>query len=234
MIRIAVDGPASSGKSSVGRLVAHELGIGFLDTGLLYRAITRRAVDLGYLARPLSASEISEEGRAELRQLLADLAAITDARGDGASFRIVVGATSMSEAGLEANDVELHVPSVASLPGVRDALRSVQRGVAARGGALLAGRDIGTVVLPDADCKVFLDASAEERARRRAQQRGFALDSIEHRQILEGLIARDAEDRSRTVAPLRAADDAVVIRTDSMTIDEVVRQVVSVARAAIR
>lgn len=234
MIRIAVDGPASSGKSSVGRRVARELGIGFLDTGLLYRAITRRAVDLGYLTRPLGSSELAGEPLTEIRERLTDLARITDARGEGSSFRIVVGEVPMTREGLESSDVELHVPSVASVPSVRDALRAVQRGVAARGGALLAGRDIGTVVLPDADCKIFLDASAEERAKRRALQRGFELDSTEHRRILDALIARDAEDRSRTVAPLRAAADAVVLRTDAVPIDEVVRQVVSVARAAIR
>ena len=233
-MRIAIDGPASSGKSSVGRLVAEELGIGFLDTGLLYRAITRRAIDLGWFTAPTTAADVAGAGYEQLRRDLAELARSTDAQGSGSAFTMVIGGISLADSQLEAADVELYVPAVASIASVRDALRSVQRDVAARGGSVLAGRDIGTVVLPDAECKIFLDATAEARAARRALQRGYVVGSAEHQAILASLIARDAEDRTRPVAPLVAAADAVTIHTDQMELPDVVQRVVAEARKVAR
>ena len=233
-MRIAIDGPASSGKSSVGRLVAAELGVGFLDTGLLYRAITRRAIDLGWFAAPMSAAEVAGTGYDQVRRDLTTLAQVTDAQRAGLKFDMVVDGVTLGDSQLEAADVELYVPAVASISGVRDALRAVQRGVADRGGSVLAGRDIGTVVLPDAECKIFLDATAEARAARRAEQRGFTLGSVEHQVILASLLARDAEDRARPVAPLVAADNAIVIHTDKLTLANVVQQVVAEARKVAR
>lgn len=233
-MRIAIDGPASSGKSSVGRLVAAELSIGFLDTGLLYRAITRRAIDLGWLPAPMTAADVAGATYDQVRRDLTDLASATDAQGSGLSFTIVVDGTPLADRQLEAADVELYVPAVASIASVRDALRAVQRGVAARGGSVLAGRDIGTVVLPDAECKIFLDATAEARASRRSLQRGYAVGSAEHQAILSSLIARDAEDRTRPVAPLVAATDAITIHTDEMALADVVKLVVTEARKVTR
>ena len=233
-MRIAIDGPASSGKSSVGRLVAEELGIGFLDTGLLYRAITRRAIDLGWLTAPITAAEVAGTGYGQVRHDLTELARLTDAQGSGLSPTMVVAGISLTDAQLEAADVELYVPAVASIASVRDALRAVQRNVAARGGSVLAGRDIGTVVLPDAECKIYLDATAEARAARRAVQRGYAVGSTEHQAILASLIARDAEDRARPVAPLVAAADAITIHTDQIELADVVQRVVAEARKVAR
>ena len=233
-MRIAIDGPASSGKSSVGRLVAEELGIGFLDTGLLYRAITRRAIDLGWFAAPISAADVAGADYDQVRRGLTDLACATDAQGGGLRYVMVVDGVTLAESELEATDVELFVPAVASIASVRDALRTVQRNVAARGGSVLAGRDIGTVVLPDAECKIYLDATAEARASRRALQRGFNIGSPEHQLILASLIARDAEDRARPVAPLIAAPDAVVIHTDQLPLADVVHRVVTEARNVAR
>lgn len=233
-MRIAIDGPASSGKSSVGRLVAEELGIGFLDTGLLYRAITRRAIDLGWFSEPTTAADVAGSAFDQLRRDLTELAQTTDAQGSGLMFTMVVSGVSLSEEQLEATDVELYVPAVASIASVRDALRAVQRNVAARGGSVLVGRDIGTVVLPDAECKIFLDATAENRAARRATQRGYAVGSAEHQAILASLIARDAEDRTRPVAPLVAAADAITIHTDALTLADVVKRVVAEARKVTR
>ncbi len=233
-MRIAIDGPASSGKSSVGRLVAEELGFGFLDTGLLYRAITRRAIDLGWFPVPTTAAEVAGVAYDQVRRDLTELASATDAQGNGLSFTIVVDDKPLSDAQLEAADVELYVPAVASIASVRDALRAVQRNVAARGGSVLAGRDIGTVVLPDAECKIFLDATAEKRAIRRATQRGYAVGSAEHQAILASLIARDAEDRARPVAPLIAATDAITIHTDEMALTDVVKLIVAEARRVAR
>ena len=233
-MRIAIDGPASSGKSSVGRLVAEELKIGFLDTGLLYRAITRRAIDLGWFTAPITAAEVAGTNHEQVRRDLTELARSTDAQGSGSAFTMVVGGESLVDAQLEAADVELYVPAVASIASVRDALRAVQRNVAARGGAVLVGRDIGTVVLPDAECKIFLDATAEKRAVRRATQRGYAVGSAEHQAILASLITRDAEDRARPVAPLVAAADAITIHTDQMELADVVQRVVAEARKVAR
>ena len=233
-MRIAIDGPASSGKSSVGRLVAEELGIGFLDTGLLYRAITRRAIDLGWFTAPITAAEVADTNYEQVRHDLTELARSTDAQGSGSSFTMVIGGIPLLDAQLEAADVELYVPAVASIASVRDALRAVQRNVAARGGAVLVGRDIGTVVLPDAECKIFLDATAEKRAVRRATQRGYAVGSAEHQAILASLITRDAEDRARPVAPLVAAADAITIHTDQMELADVVQRVVAEARKVAR
>jgi len=233
-MRIAIDGPASSGKSSVGRLVAAELGIGFLDTGLLYRAITRRAIDLGWFTAPTTAADVAGAAYGQIRHDLTELARSTDAQGSGSSFTMVIGGIPLADAQLEAADVELYVPAVASIASVRDALRAVQRNVAARGGSVLAGRDIGTVVLPDAECKIFLDATAEKRAVRRATQRGYAVGSAEHQAILTSLIARDAEDRARPVAPLVAAADAITIHTDEMELPDVVQRVEAEARKVAR
>jgi cytidylate kinase len=233
-MRIAIDGPASSGKSSVGRLVAEELKIGFLDTGLLYRAITRRAIDLGWFTAPTTAADVAGAAYAQVRHDLTELARSTDAQGSGSAFTMVIGGISLADSQLEAADVELYVPAVASIASVRDALRSVQRDVAARGGSVLAGRDIGTVVLPDAECKIFLDATAEPRAARRALQRGYVVGSAEHQAILASLIARDAEDRTRPVAPLVAAADAVTIHTDQMELADVVQRIVAEARKVAR
>ena len=233
-MRIAIDGPASSGKSSVGLLVAAELGIAFLDTGLLYRAITRRAIDLGWFPAPVTAAGVAGAAYEQLRHDLTELARSTDAQGSGSSFTMVIGGIPLADSRLEAADVELYVPAVASIASVRDALRAVQRSVAARGGSVLAGRDIGTVVLPDAECKIFLDATAEARAARRALQRGYVVGSVEHQAILASLIARDAEDRTRPVAPLVAAADAITIHTDEMDLTDVVQRVVAEARKVAR
>ena len=233
-MRIAIDGPASSGKSSVGRLVAEELSFGFLDTGLLYRAITRRAIDLGWLTAPVTSAEVAGATYEQVRRDLTELARTTDAQGSGSSFTMVIGGIPLAETQLEAADVEIYVPAVASIASVRDALRAVQRSVADRGGSVLAGRDIGTVVLPDAECKIFLDATAEARAARRALQRGYVVGSAEHQAILTSLIARDAEDRARPVAPLVAAADAITIHTDQMELPDVVQRVVAEARKVAR
>ena len=220
MTRLAIDGPASSGKSSVGGRVAAALGYGFLDTGLLYRAVTRAALHQHLVSAP-TASVVKS-----VAPQLEKIAQIVDAELIEGGAAIVIDGRSYAAAELESAEVEALVPLVAALPEVRDALRGVQRRIAGRGRAVLAGRDIGTVVLPDAPHKFFLDASAEARALRRALQRGHAQGSTEHAQILAALIDRDREDRGRAVAPLRAADDAITIVTDTLTLDEVVAKIV--------
>jgi cytidylate kinase len=220
---VALDGPASSGKSSVGAAAALALGYRFCDTGLLYRAATWLALRRGVRA---------EGNPAALVALVREIALVPDANG------------RLAHVTVEGEDVtdDVHTPSVdeavsaiSSVAELRAALLDRQRALAAEpGGIVMAGRDIGTVVLPDADLKVFLDASAEERARRRTVERGIDPDGPEARAILDQLRRRDELDRNRPVAPLRPAADAIHIVTDGNELEETVAAVVAAIRAAER
>jgi cytidylate kinase len=216
---VAIDGPASSGKSSVGAAAARQLGYRFCDTGLLYRAVTdlalRRAVELGDPAGLLPLVDEVE--------LAADV--------DGRLSRVLIDGVDVTTE-VRRPEVDRAVSEVSRVPEVRAALLARQRALADAGGIVMAGRDIGTVVLPDADLKVFLDASTEERARRRAEERGLAEGSPEADAILADLQRRDDLDRNRTVAPLRPADDALHVQTDGNTFEQTVAAVVAAIRAA--
>lgn len=214
---IAVDGPGSSGKSSVGASVAAALGYRFCDTGLLYRAVT-------WLATAEGVTAADEAGVAALVGRIG-----LEDDGSGALARIVVDGRPVGEAVTSAG-VDAAVSGYAALPAVRGALLDRQRELARHGGIVMAGRDIGTVVLPDADLKIFLDASVEERAARRARQRGLEPDSDEGRRILDELRLRDELDSTRPVAPLRAASDAVHVPTDGLGRDAVVERVLELVR----
>ncbi len=216
---VALDGPASSGKSSVGAAAALELGYRFCDTGLLYRAATWLA-----LARGIVPDDV-ERLVAETEEI--ELAPDEHGRLD----RVVVD-------GLDVTD-EVHTPWVdsavsdyARVAELRAALLPRQRALTDDGGIIMAGRDIGTVVLPNADLKLYLEASVEERARRRAEERGVEAGSEEAATILADLRRRDAIDSGRAVAPLRIAADAIVLRTDGNRFEDTVRLVVAEIRAA--
>src|SRR4051794_1331176 len=218
-ITVALDGPASSGKSSVGAAAARELGLRFVDTGLIYRAMTAMALRMGAALDdpvalvPLAARvALDDDGTGRLTRVLLDGVDVTD--------------------DVHTESVDGAVSSVSAVPEVRAALLERQRAIAAPGGIVLAGRDIGTVVLPDADLKVFLDASVDERADRRIAERGLDPDGDDAREVREQLRARDDQDRNRAVAPLRAAADAIHIRTDGNTFRETVDLVVRAINAA--
>lgn len=204
---IAIDGPVGSGKSAVGRRVAAALGLPFVDTGLMYRAIAAVAVDRGV---PLEAG-------AELSRLANAVRMRVDGRHvevDGADFTDRVYAPEASEASSR----------VAKVAGVRLALVAQQRALG-RGGVVMAGRDIGTVVFPDSEHKFFLTASVEERARRRAGQikaRGERAAIEELRREVE---ERDRRDSGRSASPLRPAEDAHVIDTERLDLEGVVAEV---------
>ncbi len=215
---VAIDGPASSGKSSVGAAAARELGYRFCDTGLLYRALTGLALKSGV--------DLSDP--AGLVPLVAQVELAPD--DDGRLARVMVDGVDVT-AEVRGPAVDRSVSEVARVPEVRAALLERQRALAADGGIVMAGRDIGTVVLPDADLKVFLDASAEERARRRAEERGLGPDSSEAAEILADLRRRDDLDRNRAVAPLRAAPDATIIATDGNTFEQTVAAVIAAIEA---
>jgi len=216
---VALDGPASSGKSSVGAAAAARLGYRFCDTGLLYRAITWLALHRG----------VTADDAAALVQLVSEIELLDD--GGGRLAHVAVDGVDRTDE-VRKPDVDVAVSAYSGVAELRHALLERQRALAADGRIVMAGRDIGTVVLPDADLKLFLDASVEERAGRRALERGVAPGSAEGVEILEELQRRDDLDSNRIVAPLRAAEDAVVIRTDGNTFEMTVSLVVNQIRRA--
>lgn len=216
---VALDGPGSSGKSSVGAAAAAVLGYRFCDTGLLYRAVTWLAEHRG----------VAVDDPVALSALVAEVELVPDEL--GRLSRVLVDGTEHTD-DVRSPAVDAAVSAVAAVPMLRDALLARQRDLAADGSIIMAGRDIGTVVLPDADLKIFLDASVEERARRRAEERGLAIDGPEAEEILEALRRRDDLDRNRPVAPLRPATDARIISTDGNAFEDTVEAVVSTIRDA--
>jgi len=213
-IVVALDGPASSGKSSVGAAAAKRLGYRFCDTGLLYRAVTWLALERG----------ISAHDAPAVVALAAQIRLEADA--DGRLARVTVDGVDRTD-DVHGESVDVAVSAFARVPELRHALLERQREIAAHGRVIMAGRDVGTVVLPDADLKIFLDASAEERARRRAEQRGVDPASPEGQEILAELRRRDHLDSSRPVAPLRRAPDATVLNTGGNTFEQTVDAVVA-------
>jgi cytidylate kinase len=216
---VALDGPGSSGKSSVGAAAAGEVGYRFCDTGLLYRAVT-------WLAEARGVSVDDAEG---LVDLIGDVELVDD--GAGRLSRVRVDGVDHT-ADIEAPAVEAAVSAVSAVPEVRAALLGMQRDLAEGGGIVMAGRDIGTIVLPEADLKIYLDASVEERARRRAEQRDLDPTGSEGIAILEALKRRDRLDSNRPVAPLRVAPDARIVTTDGNTFEHTVAAVVGAIRDA--
>ncbi len=215
---MALDGPGSSGKSTVGAEAARRLGYRFCDTGLLYRAVTWLALERG----------VAPTDVAGLVPLVAEVRLVADARG---RLRHVHAGCRDVTAEVREAGVDRAVSDYARVPELRSALVTRQREIAARGGIIMAGRDIGTVILPAAPVKIYLDASAEERAKRRAVQRKTT-DTLEEDQILAELRRRDDIDTTRETAPLRTAPDAVIVRTDGNSFEETVAAVVRTIRDA--
>jgi cytidylate kinase len=215
---VALDGPASSGKSSVGAAAAVRLGYRFCDTGLLYRALTWLALRRGVVAEEIPA----------LVALADDIELVPDS--EGRLAHVSVEGTDVT-AEVHSADVDVAVSAYARAPQLRAALLTRQRTLAAGGRIIMAGRDIGTVVLPDADLKLYLDASPEERARRRAMERGLDPSGPEAAEILAELRRRDVLDSTRPVAPLRPAPDALILRTDGNEFETTVDQVADAIRA---
>jgi cytidylate kinase len=210
---VTIDGGVASGKSAVGRRVADRLGLPFVDSGLMYRAITRLAAERGI--DPHDSAAITR------------LAESTNVRIDGEG---VWANGHELTAGIYDTDYADALPVVSATPGVRKALVEQQRHMGGSG-VVMAGRDIGTVVFPDADHKFFLVASPEEKVRRRAAQyerRGERVDKESMRKEVEH---RDRVDSERPIAPLRPAPDAIVIDTDHLDIDQVVDRIVETVRS---
>lgn len=217
--RIAIDGPAGAGKSTVGALVAERLGYLFLDTGAMYRAVALLA-----LRRGLNVEDA--DGLARLARVARITIGPPTIR-DGRAYSVLVGGEDVTWPIREAS-VDRIVSQVARHPAVRDAMVEEQRRLGARGRVVMVGRDIGTVVLPDAELKVFLTASANERARRRGEELAARGVTRPREELLHEILRRDQLDSDRVVAPLKAAADAVVIETDGHTVGEALERVLQV------
>ncbi|HLC28531.1 MAG TPA: (d)CMP kinase [Dehalococcoidia bacterium] len=220
---IAVDGSAASGKSTVGRKLAEKLGYPFLDTGLMYRAVTLAALERG----------VDTNDQHALSHLAASIhlgVGPPQPRSTETCSISIDGSDVTSE--LRRADVEDSVSLVSRVAGVREALVRQQREIAGRQAMVMAGRDIGTVVLPDAELKVYLDASISERARRRHAEFATHGRAVTREIVLEDLRRRDQIDSERAVSPLRPATDATVIATDGLTQEEVLARVLSLVDGA--
>jgi cytidylate kinase len=217
---IAIDGPSASGKSSVGYLVAERLGYLFLDTGATYRALTWLAIQRGV---DLEDEESLGRLAAQVDMKLGPPAAASCER-----CTIWVDGEDVT-AVLRRPEVEAGVSLVSRVPQVRRPMVALQRRLASRRRVVMAGRDIGTVVLPNADLKVYLDASLEERARRRQEQLATLGRTSSQNDIGEEILRRDAIDSGREASPLRVAEDAIVINTDGLNQEQVVERVVALA-----
>jgi CMP/dCMP kinase len=210
--RLAIDGPAASGKSAAGSAVAKALGYPFIDTGMIYRAVTWLALSRGVgLSDSSGLTALANATEIELRPDPVD-ASTLDVFVDGID----------TTPHLRGENVERAVSQVSAVPGVRARLVAIQRQLAARG-AVMAGRDIGSVVLPDADLKIYLDASPEERARRRLLQ--FPSETTSFETLVEQIRTRDEQDKSRPVAPLRIPHGAIRIDSDGMSLDSVIARI---------
>ena len=211
---ITIDGPAASGKSTLGKRLADELVYLFFDTGVMYRAVTWLALQDGL--------EIEEENQITLLAERTDIDVRAPSLDDGRQNDILADGRDITWQ-IRLPEVDANVSLVSSYGGVRDALTIQQRRIGQRGKVVMVGRDIGTVVFPDADLKIYLDASVEERARRRYHEQCERGEESDQAQILEAMRKRDKFDSTREVAPLRAAPDAVIIFSDNMDADQVLQ-----------
>jgi cytidylate kinase len=218
---IAIDGPAASGKSTLGRRLADSLSYLFFDTGVMYRAVTWGALQAGIpIEDEAAVTRLAETAQIDVRPPSQSDGRACDVLLDG---RDVTWETRRPE-------VDANVSPVSAYRGVRQALASQQRRIGLRGRVIMVGRDIGTVVLPEADLKVYLDASAEERARRRYKEILGRGGQADYEEILAGVRKRDEIDSTRAFSPLRAADDAVILDSDQLDADQVFVKVEALCR----
>ncbi|KAA0272398.1 MAG: (d)CMP kinase [Chloroflexi bacterium] len=209
---IALDGPAASGKTTVGRRLAEKLGYLFFDTGIMYRAVTWIALDHDMdMQNEELITQMAQSAQIDIRP---------PSQNDGRPCDVLIGGKDVTW-DIRSGEVESKVSAISAYPGVRKALSEQQRRIGMRGKVVMVGRDIGTVVLPEADLKVYLDASAEERARRRYDEIVERGEHADLDDLLKKMIERDRIDSTRAVAPLRPAGDAVIINTDELNEDQV-------------
>ncbi len=225
---IAIDGPVASGKSAVGKRLAEKLGYLFFDTGMLYRAVTYLALrELGTTDSETAVSALAARARFEV---------LPPTVNDGRDSTVLVtdplqetGGEDITS-GLRQSEVENNVSPVSAIPEVRRVLTAQMRRAGLRGQVVMVGRDVGTVILPEADVKIFLTASVETRARRRFEEMQARGEARTYDEILANLRARDRIDATRTTAPLRPATDAIRLDTTEMELDEVMAKIEKLIR----
>ncbi len=219
---IAIDGPAASGKSTLGERLARRLGYLYFDTGVMYRAVTLSALQTKTdVFDEVGVTKLAETIVIDVRQASVNDGRMYDVFLDGADVTWEIRSAP----------VAANVSVVSTYAGVRKAMTEQQRRIGLQGDVVMVGRDIGTVVLPDADLKIYLDASAEERARRRfieEQARGIPTS---YEEILDNVRTRDKIDSSREVAPLRPAKDAIILNSDDLDADGVLEAAIRMVEA---
>ncbi len=217
-MNIAIDGPAGAGKSTIAKLLAAKLGILYLDTGAMYRAVGLKALNTGV--------DISDAAAVE--KMLADTK--IDVTQENGVQHVYLDGNDVSSA-IRENAVSKAASDISAVPCVRYKMVDLQREIASRCDTVLDGRDIGTFVLPNAEYKIFLTASAEERAKRRYAELKAKGSTLTLEQIKDDIVKRDYNDSHRTLAPLKKADDATEVDTTAMSIDDVVGRIYAIIGA---
>lgn len=214
---IAIDGPAASGKSTLAEKLAEALGYFYFDTGVMYRAVTYAALQ--------AFQSVDDEGQVSGLAENLEIDVRPASKKDGRKYDVLLAGNDITWE-IRSPEVDANVSKVSAYLRVRKAMTFQQRRIGQRGRVVMVGRDIGTVVLPEADLKVYLDASVEERARRRyaeQEERGVKLSFEE---ILSSLKKRDQYDASRAIAPMQPAEDALILRSDNLSAEEVLKKVI--------
>jgi cytidylate kinase len=215
---IAIDGPAASGKSTIARRLADELGYLYFDTGVMYRAVTYGALQQGV--------DISAEAEVSRLALEIEIDVRPASKSDGRQYDVLLNGVDITWE-IRTPAVDTNVSQVSTYAEVRKAMTQVQRQIGLRGDVVMVGRDIGTVVLPEADLKIYLDATVEARAKRRYEERIARDEQVEYDEIISWMRDRDHIDSTRQIAPLRPADDAIIFDTTNLDADEVFEKVLS-------
>jgi cytidylate kinase len=213
---IAIDGPAASGKSTIAEKLAADLGYLYFDTGVMYRAVTLAALrKLHSVQDEPAVTSIAEQVKIDV---------LSPGVADGRLYDVLLDRDDVTWA-IRQPEVDRNVSQVSAYSGVRRAMTEQQRRIGQRGGVVMVGRDIGTVVFPEAELKIYLDASVEERARRRFEEITRRGQDAKYEEILEAMKRRDKMDSNRVIAPLRPAADAVIVNTDGLDVCQVLKQV---------
>ncbi|MBE3144116.1 MAG: (d)CMP kinase [Planctomycetes bacterium] len=213
---IAIDGPAASGKSTLAEKLAEYLGYLYFDTGVMYRALTLAVLQtIDAVKDEKAVTELAQRIQIDVRPPSVK---------DGRKYDVFLEGTDVTWK-IRQPVVEANVSAVSAYPGVREAMTAQQRRIGQRGRVVMVGRDIGTVVFPEAELKIYLDASVEERARRRYEEERCRGGKIVYNEVLASLLRRDQIDSTRSVAPLCPANDAVIINSDGIGIEEVLQKV---------
>lgn len=218
-IVVAIDGPAGAGKSTIAKLVAEKLGYAYIDTGAMYRSVAWKFLQTGM-----------EFDEAAISKLAQDM--VIEFKPEANINRVFVDGTEVTAA-IRSVEVTANVSRVAAIGAVREAMVAQQRRMGEAGGVLMDGRDIGTVVFPNAQLKIFLTASVEERAMRRYKELVAKGEQVELTQLKQDIAARDKQDSERAISPLRQADYALLLDTSDMNIEQVVEKIMQLVEERI-